>query len=53
MIYYQKNFIFLGDFNADLLKYDEHAETKEFLGSLSFSVLFQYILHARPFTNNT
>ena len=31
----KENVFFLGDLNVDLLKYDNHAETNEFIDSLS------------------
>ena len=39
-----KSAIFLGDFNVDLIKYDNHHPTDEFLDSLS-SICFFLTLH--------
>ena len=43
-----KSVFLLGDFNVDLLKYDKHAPTNEFLDSLSWThflhICFYHIL---------
>ena len=41
----KKNVFLLGDFNVDLLKYDKHAGTNEFIDSLSSYMYLPYILH--------
>ena len=41
----KKNAFLLGDFNVDLLKYDKHAGTNEFIDSLSSYMYLPYILH--------
>ena len=41
----KKNVFLLGDFNVDLLKYDKHAGTKEFIDSFSSYMYLPYILH--------
>ena len=40
-----KTTFLLGDFNIDLLKYDSHTSTNEFLDSLSSNMVLLYILH--------
>ena len=40
-----KSIFLLGGFNIDLLKYDSHSPANEFLHSLSFSMIYSYILH--------
>ena len=40
-----KTTFFLGDFNIDLLKYDSHTSTNEFLDSLSSNMILPYILY--------
>ena len=39
-----KTIFLLGDFNTDLLNYDQHSLTNEFLGSLSSHILLPHIL---------
>ena len=39
-----KSVFLLGDFNVDLLKYDKHAPTKEFLDSLSSDMFLPHIV---------
>ena len=41
----KKNVFLLGDFNVDLLKYEKHAWTIEFIDSLSSYMYLPYILH--------
>ena len=41
----KKNTFLLGDFNVDLLKYDKHAGTNEFIDSISSYMYLSYILH--------
>ena len=43
----------LGDFNINLLNYDIHSPTNEFLDSLSSHYLFQHILQPSRFTTNS
>ena len=40
----KKNVFLLGDFNLDLLKYDKHAGTNDFIDSLSSYMYLPYIL---------
>ena len=40
-----KTTFLLGDLNLDLLKYESHPSTDEFLDSLSFNMILPYILH--------
>ena len=40
----KKNVFLLGDFNVDLLKYDKHAGTNDFIDSLSSYMYLPYIL---------
>ena len=44
---------FLGDFNVDLLKYDKHAGTNEFIDSLSSFKYLLYILHPTRVTGHS
>ena len=46
----KKNVFLLGDFNVDLLKYEKHAETNEFIDSLSSYTYLPYILHQNRVT---
>ena len=39
-----KSVFLLGDFNADLLKYDKHAPTNQFLDSLSSHMFLPHIV---------
>ena len=62
MIRFQKdknNFFFLGDFSINLLNYNEHQPTNEFLDSLSSNCIIPYILqptrlysHAKTLIDN-
>ena len=45
-----KTTFLLGDFNVDLLKYESHTSTNEFLNSLSFNMILPYILHPTRIT---
>ena len=40
----QKTVFLLGDFNVDLLKYEQHKVTNEFLDSLSSNMFLSYII---------
>ena len=40
-----KSIFLVGDFNVDLLKYDHHAQTNEFLDSLSSHMFFTKTLY--------
>ena len=46
-------FFLCGDFNVDLLKYDKHAETNEFIDSLSSYMYLPYILHPTRVTGHS
>ena len=45
-----KTTFLLGDLNLDLLKYESHPSTDEFLDSLSFNMILPYILHPTRIT---
>ena len=45
--------MFLGDFNIDLLKYDQHSPANEFLDSLSFHMPLPHIVRPRRLRNNS
>ena len=47
-----KSVILLGDFNVDLMKYDNHHSTSEFLDSLS-SHLFPHIIQPTRISNSS
>ena len=49
----QKTVFLLGDFNIDLLKYEEHKATNEFLDSLSSNVVLPYIIHPTRITSHS
>ena len=49
----KKNVFLLGDFNLDLLKYDKHARTNEFIDSLSSYMYSLYILHPTRVTGHS
>ena len=49
----KKNVFLLGEFNVDLLKYDKHAETNEFIDSLSSYMYLPYILHPTRVTGHS
>ena len=49
----KKNVFLLGDFNVDLLKYDKHAGTNEFIDSLSSYMYLPYILHPTRVTSHS
>ena len=49
----KKNAFLLGDFNVDLLKYDKHAGTNEFIDSLSSYMYLPYILHPTRVTGHS
>ena len=49
----KKNFCLLGNFNVDLLKYDKHAGTDEFIDSLSSYMYLPYILHPTRVTSRS
>ena len=46
------NFL-LSDFNIDLLKYESHNSTNEFLDSLSSNMILPYILHPTRITGHS
>ena len=48
-----KTTFLLGDFNIDLLKYDSHTSTNEFLDSLSSNMVLPYILHPTRVTGHS
>ena len=48
-----KSIFLLGDFNVDLLKYDHHAPTNEFLDSLSSHVFLPHIIQPTRATSNS
>ena len=48
-----KTTFFLGDFNIDLLKYDSHTSTNEFLDFLSSNMVLLYILHPTRVTGHS
>ena len=48
-----KTVFLLGDFNIDLLKYEVHLATNEFLDSLSSNMLLPYILHPTRVTSHS
>ena len=49
----KKNVFLLGDFNVDLLKYDKHARTNEFIDSISSYMYLLYILHPTRVTGHS
>ena len=49
----KKNVFLLGDFNVDLLKYDKHPGTNEFIDSLSSYMYLPYILHPTRVTGHS
>ena len=49
----KKNVFFFGDFNLDLLKYDKHAGTNEFLNSLSSYMLLPFVLNPTRVTGHS
>ena len=49
----KKTVFLLGDFNLDLLKYDKHAGTNEFIDSLSSYMYLPYILHPARVTSHS
>ena len=56
----QKSVFILGDFNVNLLNYNEHSQTNEFLNSLGSNSFIPLILlltritsHSNTLTNNT
>ena len=49
----KKNVFLLDDFNVDLLKYDKHAGTNEFIDSLSSYMYLPYILHRTRVTSHS
>ena len=48
-----KTTFLLGDFNIDLLKYESHTSTNEFLDSLSSNMILPYILHPTRITGHS
>ena len=49
----KKNIFLLGDFNIDLLKYDKHTGTNEFIDSLSSYMYLPYMLHPTRVTGHS
>ena len=49
----KKNVFLLGDFNVDLLKYDKHPGTNEFIDSRSSYMYLPYILHPTRVTGHS
>ena len=49
----KKNVFLLGDFNVDLLKYDKHAGTNEFIDSLSSYMYLSYNLYPTRVTGHS
>ena len=47
-----KILVLLGDFNAELLNYDQHSPTNEFLDSLSSHMLLPHIVQPTRIRNN-
>ena len=48
-----KSVIFLGDFNVELMKYDNHHSTNEFLHSLSSHLLLPHITQSTRITDSS
>ena len=48
----KKKVFLLGDFNVDLLEYDKHAGTNEFIDSLSSYMYLPYILRPARVTGH-
>ena len=49
----QKTIFLLGDFNVDLLKYEQHKATNEFLDSLSCNMVLPYIIQPTRITSHS
>ena len=49
----KKNVFLPGDFNVDLIKFDKHAGTNEFIDSLSSYLYLPYILHRTKVTGHS
>ena len=49
----QKIVFLLGDFNVDLLKYEQHKATNEFLDSLSSNMFLPYIIQPTRITSHS
>ena len=49
----QKTVFLLGEFNVDLLKYEQHKVTNEFLYSLSSNMFLPYIIQPTRFTSHS
>ena len=49
----QKTVFLLGDFNVDLLKYEQHKTTNEFLDSLSSNMFSPYIIQPTRITSHS
>ena len=49
----QKQFFFLGDFNFNLINYNEHQPTNEFLDSLATNCIIPYILQPLRLTSHS
>ena len=47
-----KTIFLLGDFNVDLLKYDQHSPANEFLDSLSSQILLPHIVQPTKINNS-
>ena len=49
----QKNIFLLGDFNINLINYNEHQPTNEFLDSLASNSIIPYILQLTRLTSHS
>ena len=49
----QKTVFLLEDFNVDLLKYEQHKTTNEFLDSLSSNMFLPYIIQPTRITSHS
>ena len=49
----QKTAFLLGDFNVDLLKYEQHKATNEFLNSLSSNMFLPHIVQPTRITSHS
>ena len=49
----QKQVFLLGDFNINLLNYNDHQPTNDFLGSLASNSFIPYVLHPSRITSHS
>ena len=49
----QKQILLFGDFNINLLNYDVHQPTNDFLDSLASNYIIPYILHPTTLTSHS